>query len=177
MLLRPTNAADRTALQAIHAAAFGQAEEAELTLALLDAPDAQPVVSLLALGEGGSAHAVGHILFSAARVGDTPATILAPLAVHPDAQGKGVGSALVTEGLRRLREAGCGLAFVFGDPAYYGRFGFIPARPHGLRAPHPIPEPYADAWMVLALAPDLLDSTQGTVHCAAPLDKPELWQV
>lgn len=49
---------------------------------------------------------------------------LAPLAVLPGRQGWGIGSALVRAALARAKEVGWAAAFVLGDPAYYGRFGF-----------------------------------------------------
>ncbi len=52
------------------------------------------------------------------------AIALAPLAVARAQQRNGVGSALVREGLARLRAMGESLVFVLGDPVYYRRFGF-----------------------------------------------------
>lgn len=53
-----------------------------------------------------------------------PAVGLAPLAVAPQRQRRGIGSALTREGLAQLRARGESLAFVLGDPVYYRRFGF-----------------------------------------------------
>jgi len=80
-------------------------------------------VSLVAVSEG---RVVGHIAFSKARVGDSESGwfLLGPVAVRPDLQGQGIGSALVESGLDELRSkraAGCVLV---GDPGYYRRFGF-----------------------------------------------------
>jgi len=74
---------------------------------------------------------VGHVLFSRLLVDPdgTPfdAVSLAPLAVDPDYQGQGVGSALVRRGHELLKERGEKLSIVVGDPAYYGRFGYARA--------------------------------------------------
>ncbi|NIP71638.1 MAG: N-acetyltransferase, partial [Gammaproteobacteria bacterium] len=80
-----------------------------------------------------------------------PSAILAPLAVHPDHQGRGIGGSLVREGLARLKGAGVELVFVLGYPAYYAKLGLSPAGEKGFEAPHPIPPESADAWMVQAL--------------------------
>jgi putative acetyltransferase len=58
---------------------------------------------------------------------------LAPLAVCPSHQHKGIGSALVREGLLACRKRGLGFVVVLGEPAYYKRFGFIRADDRGLR--------------------------------------------
>jgi len=69
---------------------------------------------------------VGHVAFSPVVIaGDAASWFgLGPLAVEPSMQGKGVGAALVTQGLARLRSFGAAGCVVLGDPAYYGRFAF-----------------------------------------------------
>ena len=64
--------------------------------------------------------------------------ILAPLAVVPDAQGQGIGGALIEHGLSLLQRSGVGLVFVLGHPGYYPRHGFEPAGRLGFDAPFPI---------------------------------------
>jgi len=196
MHLRPSTTTDHPAILRLHREAFGPEEGpviAQLVEGLLGADDAQPLLSLLAVAaeddEGTPQHALlGHVLFSRVRL--TPrgegaasdhmglAHILAPLAVRPDQQGQGIGSALVRDGLRRLRGIGSQRVFVLGDPAYYGRFGFVPALPLGLFAPHPLPEAYREAWRVLPLgpAPEAGVIGETTVHCAAALEPATYWQ-
>ncbi|MGC1302238.1 MAG: N-acetyltransferase, partial [Caulobacteraceae bacterium] len=58
---------------------------------------------------------------------------LGPVSVRPDRQRTGIGSAVIRDGLRRLRGMGAQGCVVFGDPGYYGRFGFI--SDPGLRYP------------------------------------------
>jgi len=176
MLLRIVEAgpAELQAVLQIERLAFGQHDEAELVSALIADPSAQPHLSLLAMAEAGP---VGHVLFTAVAIGDrapaSRASILAPLAVLPDAQRQGVGGALIEEGARRLSANGVELLFVLGHPGYYTRHGFVPATPHGLHAPYPVvPQ---EAWMVRPLAPGVLGSVSGRVSCARCLDKPEYW--
>lgn len=161
----------------VERAAFGQDDEAELVRALLEDPSAQPLLSLLAWVEG---RPVGHILFTAARIGDgsapVRAAILAPLAVVPEAQRRGVGGGLISHGLGLLGEAGLGLVLVAGHPEYYPRHGFEPALPHGLLPPFPIPPEHADAWMVRALREGLLGEVRGRVVCADAMNRPEYWR-
>jgi putative acetyltransferase len=161
----------------VERAAFGRDDEADLVRELLDDPSARPVLSLLAReGE----RPLGHILFTAARLEGAPrkasVTLLAPLAVVPDAQGRGIGGRLVERGLQLLSGSGVELVFVLGHPGYYTRYGFEPAGRHGLAAPFPIPPEHEDAWMVLALRPGVIGSVRGTVACADVLNQAELWR-
>jgi len=177
MDIREAADADLQAIRHIHTQAFGEETEADLVRAILADPTAAPLLSLIAEADG---RPLGHVLFS--RVGfsgaaaGTPAAILAPLAVLPEAQRRGIGGALIEAGLTRLRESGTGLVFVLGDPAYYRRFGFAAAGAQGLAAPHPIPAEHAEAWMVQALRPGLLGTARGAVACCAALSRPELWR-
>ena len=180
LIIRASREADREAIVALHMAAFGEAEGEEVSALandLLDDPTAMPLLSLVAEQNG---QIIGHVHFSAVRVlGDeegVPGRILAPLAVAPTAQGRGIGSELTLDGLERLRAESVGLVFVLGHPGYYPKFGFQPAAALGLDAPYPLEEKNADAWMVQELHPDFLGRVKGTVQCAATLMAPEHWQ-
>lgn len=179
LIIRASREADREAIVALHMAAFGEAEGEEVSALandLLDDPTAMPLLSLVAEQNG---QIIGHVHFSAVRVlGDeegVPGRILAPLAVAPTAQGRGIGSELTLDGLERLRAESVGLVFVLGHPGYYPKFGFQPAAALGLDAPYPIEEKNAEAWMVQELNPGFLGRVSGTVQCSAALTKPELW--
>lgn len=171
--IRQTGDSDIDDLLQVERAAFGQDAEAELVEDLLADPTARPLVSLLAF-EGD--RPVGHVLFTAARADAVDAALLAPLAVIPEAQNRGIGGKLIDQGLEHLKEAGIGLAFVLGHPAYYPRYGFQPAGRLGFEAPYPIPEKDADAWMVQALKPGLIGTVRGNVTCAEAISRPEYWQ-
>jgi len=173
--IREARAVDLEDVLAVERAAFGSEVEAGLVRELLADPSAVPTLSLLARDKG---RAVGHVLFTAASLEDASVAvtvmILAPLAVVPGAQGRGIGGALIREGLALLAKRDVDLVFVLGHPGYYTRHGFEPAIPLGLTAPYPV-EPQA-AWMVQALRPDLLGAVRGRVLCARVLDRPEYWR-
>jgi putative acetyltransferase len=80
-------------------------------------------------------HIVGHALFSKAEVIDGEKNhdviVLAPVAVLPSHQKKGIGSILIQEGLKRCTALGCDFVFLIGHPTYYPKFGFKPARKYG----------------------------------------------
>ena len=177
MSIRMATESDLPAVLDIHRRAFGQETEANLVREILTDPSARPALSLLAAGGG---RPLGHVLFTAAHLSppdrDVSAVLLAPLAVLPEGQGKGLGSRLIEAGLARLTGQAVDLVFVLGDPQFYGRFGFAPASPLGLAAPFPLPNAYADAWRVKTLQENLPGRFDARVTCCDALNRPELWQ-
>jgi putative acetyltransferase len=175
MRIRVACDADLEDLLRVERLAFRRDDEANLVADLLRDPTALPLLSLLAESEG---RCLGHVLFTAVELVG-PATpvvcsILAPLAVLPEAQGTGVGRALIEEGCRMLAARGVSLVFVFGSPSYYGRFGFEAANALGLEAPHPV-VPVA-AWQVRGLEAGVVGRARGTVRPAEALAAEALWR-
>jgi putative acetyltransferase len=156
--VRPEEPDDFGAARAVHEQAFAPSqEEADLVDALRATQVHVPELCLLAL-RGGAV--IGHIAFSRARLDSGhPVLALAPMAVVPEQQRMGVGSALVSEGLRRAAETDFALVVVVGHPAYYPRFGFEPADALGVAAPFAVP---TEAWMVHRL-PAYRRDARGTV--------------
>lgn len=178
--IRNSAKSDRIAIDGIHMSAFGQREGqeiVELFNRLLKDETAKPLLSLVAERDG---KLVGHILFTTARLQPenqkSSIRILAPLAVSSDAQGEGIGGALIREGLKQLAESGVDLVFVLGHPGYYPRFGFQTAGILGFQAPYTIPTKQADAWMVQELKTGRLAKNQGKVQCSKVLNQPQYWQ-
>lgn len=154
--VRPERPEDARAVWTVHEAAFGRPGEAQLVARLRQV--ARPAVSLVAERGG---RVVGHVFFSQVEIGSDPAGALAPLGVLPDEQGRGAGGALVRAGVAAARALGWQLLFVLGDPAYYGRFGFVLAAPHGLRYESPA---FDAAFQVQELAPGALARSRGWVR-------------
>lgn len=176
MIIRESETGDTGDVLDVERRAFGRADEAELTRALLEDATAEPRLSLILELSGRS---VGHILFSRAGIdgfANINASILAPLAVVPDAQGKGFGGKLIVDGRRRLERSGVEIVFVLGHPGYYPRFGFQPAIPLGFEPPYPLAEKDLGAWMVLPLQGGVVGTVKGRVSCANALSAPEHWR-
>jgi putative acetyltransferase len=136
----------------IAAHAFGQRTEADLIDRLR--ADGAVLVSLVAVTDRGEL--VGHILFSRLRIDRgggrvAEAAALAPLAVRPEHQRQGIGSALIQAGITACDARGLGGVVVLGHPRLYRRFGFSPATARDLHAPFS-----GDAFMALELRPGIL---------------------
>ena len=141
---------------------FGQKNEGQLISGLRKTKKFIPELSLVAEIEG---RIVGHILFYPIVIKSDdqlfPTISLAPMAVLPEYQKKGIGSQLVKEGLKRVRSLGFKSVIVLGHAAYYPRFGFEPASRWGIRPPFEVPD---DVFMALELVKDGLKDIQGTVE-------------
>jgi len=172
------------ALRHVHQQAFGAANDrnkgmviSEFVKGLLEDPTAEPRHSLIAVEQD---IVIGHVLFTKVHIEgaacDIAAQILAPLAVLPDFQARGIGRKLVMAGLDALRRSGTQLVFVLGHPDYYPRCGFTPAGVCGFEAPYPIPEEHATAWMVQELTYGVIGTIKGKIRCADTLHQPEHWR-
>ena len=85
---------------------------------------------------------LGYIMFSKISVGQSDAVALAPLAVRPDRQRKGIGKLLVAAGHEQARRMGYSCSVVLGDPLYYSGFGYVKALDYGIIAPFDVPDEY-----------------------------------
>ena len=107
---------------------------------------------------------VGHALLTRCHIDETPALCLGPVAVLPEYQGAGAGTAAVRTSLRAAADQGERFVTVLGHPAYYPRFGFTRASVHGITLTIDVPD---EAMMALTLDPDH-PLPRGTVRYAAP---------
>lgn len=156
--IRPETPSEVAAIRRVHVEAFGQPDEADLVDALRAAGALR--VSLVAAEEGA---VVGHIAFSPVVIrggtSTTNALGLAPMAVLPGWQGRGIGARLARAGLAACGETPYGLVVVLGAPRLYGRFGFKSAKPLGITWEHGLP----DAFMVQELRRGALRGIRGVV--------------
>ena len=121
--IRPERPDDAAAVRALLDAAFGGDTESKVVERLR--ADGDFVLSLVAEnGEGIAGYAGFPRLVLRLDERNVPVAGLAPVGVSPPLQRRGIGSALIRDGLARLRDRAERLVFVLGDPAYYGRFGF-----------------------------------------------------
>lgn len=164
--IRIETSQDAPGVRTVNERAFGRPQEADLVDELRRT--CVECISLVAEDAG----IVGHILFSPVAVEASGGLVvgmgLAPVAVIPERQRQGVGSALVERGLALLRERGCPFVIVLGHPDLYPRFGFERASSHGLACQwEGVPD---EAFMVLVLDAGAMDGVSGVARYRAEFD-------
>ena len=178
MHIRQAQLDDRDGVTRLYLSAFSESEReavAEVAHNLLAETTTHPTVSLVAETNG---NIVGHVGFSPMAhedSGNFMGYILAPVAVHPEFQKRGIGTVLIESGFECIVSFGAAIVFVYGDPKYYGRFGFD-AR-IGAKFTPPYDLQYEDGWQAKPLTeikPDNFPSS-GRLTCVRSLMDPQLW--
>ena len=151
LVVRPERPEDFAGVRRTVQLAFGRVNEADLVERVRESDYYVPELALVAERDG---DVVGYVMLSDVELRGSRSSLavlgLAPLAVRPDVQHEGVGVALVERGLAGAEARREPLVVVVGNPRYYTRFGFEPARPHGIEPPPPgIPD---DVFLVKLLA-------------------------
>jgi len=159
MTIRTETTEDMVAIRNVNERAFGRPAEADLVDALRR--NGKVTLSLVAEDDG---RIVGHILFSPVTIeaGDDhlAGVGLAPMAVLPELQNRGIGSLLVKRGLDHCREARHQFAVVLGHPEYYPRFGFVPASRFGVKCEYDVAD---EVFMAIELQEGALENCAGVV--------------
>ena len=135
MHIRCENRCDYQAIAKLYQLAFERESEANLVDSIRLSERYIPELALVAELDGA---VVGHILFSYIDIlGQETKQVLglAPLAVQPEFQRQGIGSALVRVGLEAAAVRGESLVIVLGHPQFYSRFGFESSVNYGISSP------------------------------------------
>jgi putative acetyltransferase len=171
--IRAEKAEDIVGVHRVNVATFGRENEADLVDRLRGGSSTLSFVAVES-EQVESEQIVGHVFFSpvaiAGRCANQLLLGLAPVAVLPAYQRQGIGSLLIRHGLKACAQLGCKAVVVLGSPAYYPRFGFIPAKQKGLTCEYPVPD---EAFMVLELEPNTLQGCVSTVKYHAEFDELE----
>ena len=162
--IRESRRNDSAAIESLYPEAFPEEDLLPFVRSLLN--DAVVAISLVGTID---TRIVGNAIFTKCGVlgNSANAALLGPLAVAPAWQRQGIGSAIVRAGLRWLEDSGVHRVFVLGDPAYYGRLGFLTESL--IKPPFPLPAEWDGAWQSQNLG-------ETTTPCAGKLSVPPQWR-
>jgi predicted N-acetyltransferase YhbS len=155
--IRPETDEDLEAVDALVAESFGPGRYAKSAYRLREGVGAEPGLSFVAIEDGVLR---GSVRFWPVFVGSEPALLLGPLAVEGAQRGRGIGIALMKQGIETASELGHRAVILVGDLPYYARIGFGPIRHGRIVFPGPV-DPVRI--LGLALADGALDSLGGEV--------------
>jgi len=160
LTIRPEIPEDRTSIHYVNQEAFSRNQEADLVDKLRKR--GVLTISLVAVQEN---TVVGHIAFNPVEIASEKSSFgaltLAPVAVLPAHQNKGIGSQLVTAGLEECHRLGHEIVVLAGHSNYYPRFGFVRAYAKGIECEFEVPD---EAWMIAELKQGALAGRQGKVR-------------
>jgi len=154
--LTPETTEDWWEVEALYDLCFAPGREALSSYRLRD--NVPPVEGMCLVARDESNILAGAIRFWPVRIGDAPALLLGPVAVHPTYQGEGLGGYLILDSLERAAEQGYARVMLVGDAPYYGRFGF-----HRLNGVHMPPPTNPDRVLGASLTKDAWVGVKGEV--------------
>jgi putative acetyltransferase len=176
MHIRTAINSDLDGIREVHLCAFPEGEReivSKLAIDLLAENTTPQTISLVAETDN---PVVGHVAFSPVKFDNNDKLqgyILAPLAVIPDFQKRQVGSNLIESGIQKLLKMGVNILFVYGDPKYYGKFGFNAEDAENFIPQYKLQYPFG--WQAINLNEFSIESEPCSIVCVDSLDDPELW--
>lgn len=178
MEFRAYTPGESSAIESLFVSVFTKSEDeregalvGNLAKELIATTDSRDLYGFVAV-EGGQM--VGAIFFSRLTFEkDIDVFILAPVAVHTEYQGMGVGRELIIHGLRGLKKRGARVVTTYGDPAFYSKVGFHPLSRNMIEAPFELSQP--EGWLGQSLTDDSIAPIPGRCSCVKALDNPAYW--
>jgi len=168
--IRQEGKSDFKEVYKINELSFEEEGEAKLVELLRNSSVFVPELSLVAIIED---NIVGHILFTKIKIVDSnqnefESLALAPMAVLPKCQKKGIGGKLINKGLEIATKLNFKSVIVLGHEHYYPKFGFVPTTKWKIKAPYDVP---SNAFMGLELVVDGLKDISGIVQYPKEFDE------
>lgn len=167
-LVEQSAESDRAGIETLYPEAFPDEDLLPVVRSLLSYDG--PVFSFVARAENKIA---GHIAFTRCAVegADGAIYLLGPLAVAPSVQRQGIGTALIREGIATVSKIEPLKVLVLGDPAYYGKAGFIAER--SILPPYSLPSEWDGAWQ--SFEPGTHKTLSGKIVVPEPWQPEALW--
>jgi len=104
---------------------------------------------------------------------DTPASMLSPVAVSTQYQGKGIGQMLIKFGLEHIKSEGVELVVTYGAPAFYSKVGFQVITEDDIAPPYPLTYPHG--WQAQSLVSTPLSPIKGETRCVEAFSDKRHW--
>jgi putative acetyltransferase len=174
--IRLATSLDREDVRKVYLRAFSEDERqvvSTIAVNLLSEVTSPETISLVTETDGAL---LGHIAFSPVTIDNRnnwEGYILAPLGVVPEYQNRRIGSNLIENGIERLSKMGVNGLFVYGDPKYYGKFGFNADLASKYSPPYELQYPFG--WQAIVLNEGSPEKGTVRISCVASLRDPELW--
>ncbi len=176
MHIRPASLQDSRSIRSLYLAAFPEEERDRVATLAVDLLEEQTLPETFALVATDDGLTVGHIAFSPvvfANADKNQGYLLAPLAVQPEFQKRRVGANLIEAGIEHLARLKADIVFVYGDPKYYGRFGFDAGIAAEYLPPYPLQFPFG--WQAKLLTDSNTFPPSTELTCVPALTDPQLW--
>jgi len=176
MNIRIATNLDRDDVQRVYRCAFVEGESEIVAKIALDLLSLKTTPQTISFAAGTDGTIVGHIAFSPVSIDNITifrGYILAPLGVKPDYQKRRIGTKLIEYGMQQLSDMGVNVVFVYGDPKYYGRFGFSTDAARRYTTPYKLQ--YPSGWQAIVLKEYAIEKWPTAISCVTPLCDPKLW--
>ncbi|MCF6147459.1 MAG: N-acetyltransferase [Candidatus Kuenenia sp.] len=176
MNIRIATNQDSGDIKRVYSSAFPKGESeviSKLAIDLLSENTTPQTISLIAEVDGS---VVGHVALSPVVIENNEncqAYILAPLAVRSDYQKRRIGSTLIEYGMQQLSAMGINVVFVYGDPKYYGRFGFNADAARNYTTPYNLQYPFG--WQAIVFKECAIEKAPVAITCVTSLCDLKLW--
>ena len=159
----------------VHFSAFSEQERETVRKLAIDLLHEKTQPQILSLVAESDSLVVGHVAFSPVTISlkNWLGYILAPLGVRPEYQNQSVGAELVKNGMQRLLSMHINAVFVYGDPRYYGKFGFNADLASMYLPPYDIQYPFG--WQAIICQEWQSITTPLRISCVQSLSDPKLW--
>lgn len=169
-MVRKARVEDKAQIERVYESAF-PAEEWETVYRIAESLLDNDGLCWVIESEG---EVVAHVSYSLVQIeGKALGYILAPLAVSKELHSQGLGTKLVNASMEELKAAGVKVFFVYGDPNYYGRFGYSADLADGFEVPYTLAHPFG--WQAAITEGEREDFPRGVLQCVDVLMSPDLW--